>query len=88
MEYLGYFEFTLPKPCEPKRYKTLRIENKCFKGSRLSLQDLKGACNYLGKVNYLKCFIPDFSMLTYLLRNLHIATLSSNGIKNFCQTNR
>ena len=28
-------------------------------------QDIKGVCRYLGIINYLKHFIPDFSTLTY-----------------------
>ena len=33
-------------------------------------QDIKGIRSYLGMVNYLKRFIPVFSTLTYLLRQL------------------
>ena len=33
-------------------------------------QDIKGVRNYLGMINYLKRFIPDFSTLTYPIRKL------------------
>ena len=32
--------------------------------------DIKGICSYLRMVNYVKSFIPDFSTLTYALRQL------------------
>ena len=34
------------------------------------LQNIKGVLSYLGIINYLKRFIPDFSPLTYLIRKL------------------
>ena len=33
-------------------------------------QDIKGVRSYLGMINYLKRFIPDFSTLTYPIRKL------------------
>ena len=33
-------------------------------------RDNKGVSSYLGMINYIKCFIPDFCMLTYPIRKL------------------
>ena len=33
-------------------------------------QGIRGICSYMGMVNYLKCFILDFSTVTYPLRQL------------------
>ena len=33
-------------------------------------QDIKGVCSYLGMINDLKRFIPDFSTLAYAIRKL------------------
>ena len=33
-------------------------------------QDIKGVRSYLGMINFLKRFIPDFSTLTYPIRKL------------------
>ena len=44
-------------------------------------QDIKGVRSYLGMINYLKRFIPNFSTLTYPIRKLtHLTkTLNLNG---------
>ena len=64
-EHLEYFGFSFSKVgMKPSDSKINDLKN------AEQPQDIKGIRGYLGMVNYLKRFIPDFSTLTYPLRQL------------------
>ena len=64
-EHLEYFGFIFPKVGMTPSYSKIKALKNAEKP-----QDIKGIRIYLGMVNYLKRFIPDFSTLTYPLRQL------------------
>ena len=64
-EHLEYFGFIFSKAgMKPSDSKINALKN------AERPQDFKGICSYLGMVNHLERFIPDFSTLTYPLRQL------------------
>ena len=64
-EQLEHFGFRFSKAgIEPNDWKIDPLKN------AQRPQDIKSIRSYLGMVNYLNCFIPDFSTLPYPLRQL------------------
>ena len=64
-ETLEYFGFTFSKNgMKPSVSKILALTEAKHP------QDIKGVCSYLGMINDLKRFIPDFSTLAYAIRKL------------------